>query len=93
MGLNWDNPILDPLALQNLDNRLLMLSLIKMYSVNQLNAQIKLLEIWKALNVVDHPLKIEQQSRACLGRPCEIGKTTLTQNTCVSDFGIRSHIV
>ena len=30
-------------------------------STNQLNAQIKLLEIWKALNIKDYPLKITQQ--------------------------------
>ena len=33
-----------------------------MLSVNQLNAQMKLVEIWKALNVGDYPLKIERQS-------------------------------
>ena len=31
-------------------------------SVNQLNAQVKLAEIWKALHVDDYPLKIEQQN-------------------------------
>ena len=30
-------------------------------SVNQLNAQIKLLEIWKSLNIVGYPLVIRQQ--------------------------------
>ena len=63
-------------------------------SVNQINAQIKLLEMWKALNVKDYPLLIKQQephaggvvTRASdLGRPIEIGKSTLTKNTCVSD--------
>ena len=63
--------------------------------MNQLNAQIKLLDIWKALNVDGYPLKIKQQqavnnhgtlTRAwAIGRPCEIGKSTLTQNTCPSD--------
>ena len=32
-----------------------------MLSVNQLNAQVKLLEVWKAMNVEDYPLKIKQQ--------------------------------
>ena len=63
-------------------------------SVNQLGAQIKLGEMWKALNVKDYPLKIEQQSissqgvstrAATNGRPCEIGVTSLTRNTCISD--------
>ena len=48
----------------------------------------------KALNIKDYPLKIEQQStsnqgvstRAAIrGQPCEIGNSTLTQNTCISD--------
>ena len=65
-----------------------------MSSVNQLNAQAKLLEIWKALNVPKYPLSIQLQTddhrgvstRAdCKGRPCEIGRTNLTQKTCISD--------
>ena len=65
-----------------------------MLSVNQLNANIKLLEIWKALNVDDYPLKVKRQevnpqnraTRADLnGRPKEIRKTTLAQKTSVSD--------
>ena len=31
-----------------------------MLSVNQINAQIKLTEIWKAFNDVDHPFKIKK---------------------------------
>ena len=31
-------------------------------SVNRLNAQVKLLEVWKALNIEKYPLKLEQQS-------------------------------
>ena len=63
-------------------------------SVNQLNAQVKLLEIWKALNVEDYPLKIVQQSTreggvttraAEKGRPVNIGKSNITQNTSTSD--------
>ena len=65
-----------------------------MLSVNQLNAQVKLLEIWKAINVEDYPLKIKLQTanesgvttRASeKGRPINIGKTTTTQNTSTSD--------
>ena len=65
-----------------------------MLSLNQLNASVKLLEIWKALNVKDYPLQIKRQelnpdgitTRADVeGRPIEIGKSTLTQKTAVSD--------
>ena len=65
-----------------------------MLSVNQLNAQIKLLEIWKSMNVDKYPLVIKLQStehgrvetRAdSQNRPCEIGKTCLTQKTAISD--------
>ena len=71
-----------------------LLSKFNLLSVNQLNANVKLVEIWKALNVDDYPLKIQKQ---CLNnqrvntradnkeRPIEIGKTLLTQKSCVSD--------
>ena len=71
-----------------------LLKKFNLLSVNQLNANIKLVEIWKALNVDDYPLKIEQQStnnhrvstRAdTKEKPIEIGKTVLTQKSCVSD--------
>ena len=74
-----------------------MLTKFGMLSVNQLNAQVKLLEIWKAINVEDYPLKIKQQTtnesgvttRASeKGRPINIGKTTTTQNTSTS-YAIR----
>ena len=65
-----------------------------MLSVNQLNAQVKLAEIWKVLNVEDYPLKIEQQARSenrvstradSINRPFEIGKSNLAQKSCISD--------
>ena len=71
-----------------------MLDKFNMQSVNQLNAGVKLLEVWKALTVDDYPLIIKRQenntegmsTRADLsGRPIEIGKTALTQRTSVSD--------
>ena len=71
-----------------------MLSKFKLDSVNQLNARIKLLEIWKAKNIPGYPLQISQQSannqrvvtRAEKNeRPIEIGNSTLTQRTCISD--------
>ena len=62
--------------------------------MNQLNAQVKLLEVWKALNVEDYPLKIKQQTQSesgvttrasQKGRPKEIGKTNAMQSTSTSD--------
>ena len=65
-----------------------------MLSVNQLNAQIKLTEVWRALKDPNHPLKIEkvvQGTSNCLIRAVtngdlkELGKTTLVQSTFISD--------
>ena len=59
-----------------------------------MNALIKLLEVWKALKVVNYPLLIKQQESDSLGvvtrasergRPIDIGKSNLTSKTCVSD--------
>ena len=72
-----------------------MLTKFKMQSVNQLNANVKLLEAWKALNIEDYPLSIKRQSNGtdgmatradCIGRPIEIGKTNLVQKTFASDL-------
>ena len=82
----------------------LLLVHINMLSVNQLNAKIKLQEIWKAFNFEGYPLKIQNQSasydtintRAMTGnRPIEIDGSSLTEKTCVmqSDFGIKHHRV
>ena len=63
-------------------------------SINQLNAQIKLMEIWKLIKIEDYPLQIKTQlpsetvvtTRADANkRPCEIGVSLLTQNSCISD--------
>ena len=65
-----------------------------MQSVNQLNASVKILDVWKSLNVEEYPLVIKRQENNCeamttradvAGRPIEIGVTALTQKTCVSD--------
>ena len=39
-----------------------------MLSTNQINAQIKLLEIWKALKIDNYPLSVEKK------KPCEYRK-------------------
>ena len=63
-------------------------------SVNQMNAQVKLLEMWKALHVEDYPLKIAQKEAPVMGvstraaekgRPIEIGKSKMTQTSSISD--------
>ena len=67
---------------------------LNMLSVNQLNANVKLLEIWKALKVEDYPLIVQRQSRNesrvstradTTEKPMDIGRSLLTQKTCVSD--------
>ena len=71
-----------------------MLKKFDLMSFNKINAQIKLLEIWKSLNLNNYPLQVEQQSpktetistRACtIGRLCEVGKSDILQKTCISD--------
>ena len=71
-----------------------LLDKLNMVSVNQLNAQIKLLEMWKSSNIEDYPLQLRQTEiregvrstrAATKGRPCDIGRTQLTQTTCISD--------
>ena len=71
-----------------------MLNKFGVLSVNQLNAQIKLLEIWKSLNISSYPLKIKKKNtvenrlntRAYISkRPVEIGLREITRNTSISD--------
>ena len=63
-------------------------------SVNQINAQIKLMEIWKFQKIKDYPLELKKQApktdsistRACTkGRLVEVGRSNVLQNTCISD--------
>ena len=65
-----------------------------MLSANQMNVQLKLVEVWKAMNVQDYPLKITLQTipetgtttRASLkGRPIEMGRTNLLKSMSTSD--------
>ncbi len=65
-----------------------------MLSVNQLNASVKLLMVWKALNMDNYPLKIDRQKSSATrrntradsaGKPIEVGKTLMVQKTSVSD--------
>ena len=80
-----------------LKDRVSVMTLLKklnMVSVNQLNAQIKLLEIWKSVHIEEYPLKLTQLEpregmattrAATRGQPCDVGRTKLTQSTCISD--------
>ena len=67
---------------------------VNMLSVNQLNAQIKITEVWKAVHDLNHPLKIEKlvhDESTCLTRAVangdlkEFGKTSIVQSTFLSD--------
>ena len=67
-----------------------ILSKQNMLSVNQLNAQIKLTEVWKAKHDSNQPLKIEETVHdisTCLTRAVangdlkEFGKSTILQST------------
>ena len=63
-------------------------------SVNQMNAQIKLLDIWKAANIINHPTKLEKMTacenmvttRAIMkGNLVEKGVIKVTKNTFLND--------
>ena len=71
-----------------------LLEKLNMLSINQINAQIKIQEIWKALNIVNYPLKVDRKAvnvegistRACTsGRLIESGKSCISQKTCIND--------
>ena len=71
-----------------------MLEKHNMLSVNQINAQIKLTEMWKAMNDIDHPFKIEKQevnesqrmSRSVTNGVIKcIASSGLTQSTFIND--------
>ena len=63
-------------------------------SVNQINAKVKLQEIWKILNIEDYPIKIalnsankDQMATRSMSNstPIEQGSTALLAKTCISD--------
>ena len=71
-----------------------MLVKFNMLSVNQLNAQIKLNDMWKANNVENYPIKIEKHSavnnsattRATTsGKLIEKGFSNLTKSALIND--------
>ena len=71
-----------------------MLEKHNMMSINQLNAQIKISEVWKAINNGSYPLKIKAVSHEEIqcatravskGALVEFGKTEILQSTFLSD--------
>ena len=71
-----------------------LLQATNMLSINQLNAQIKILEIWKATNINDYPLKLNKKeiipgqtnTRSCTqGRLVVPGTIPIMQKTCITD--------
>ena len=85
-----------------LSDKLSTISLFKkvnLLSVNQINAQIKLTEIWKAVNNLECPLKIIKMKDVLPERPLrsknesennlmEVGSTEISKKTFVND-GVR----
>ena len=75
-------------------NTKVILRNVNMLSVNQLNAQIKILEVWKATSDSSHPMNIEKithgtntsTTRAVAkGDLLKFGKSNLVQSTYLSD--------
>ena len=71
-----------------------LLDLTNCQSINQINAQIKIQEIWKAINIEDYPLIISKSgvkssmaaTRSCTsGKLIEFGKCVISQKTCKND--------
>ena len=71
-----------------------LLEATKMLSINQLNAQIKIMEIWKATNIQDYPLSLNKKeiipgninTRACTqGRLIVPGIKPIMQKSCITD--------
>ena len=71
-----------------------LLNQTNMMSVNQINVQIKIQEIWKSLNVPDYPIQIARQTVSVDGpstrsshdgRLIEKGYSCLSQKTCLND--------
>ena len=72
----------------------LMLTKMNMISVNQINSQIKLTEMWKSPHVNNYPVKTEQLSRSgevantrsvSLGQLKEVLQTNSSQKTFLND--------
>ena len=91
------NKLLRLLNKSQVKDRISTASLLKkfgMLSVNQLNAQVKLLEMWKSQNIVDYPLKVGRQEKientcttraSTQGRLIELGRSTTAKGSSTGD--------
>ena len=91
------NKLLRLLNKSQLKDRISTVSMLEKFgilSVNQLNAQVKLLEMWKSQNIADYPLKVRKQEieenkcttrASAQGKLIEIGRSTTTKNSSTSD--------
>ena len=88
------NKLLRMLTNTKLQDTVTLLQATKMLSVNQINPQIKILEIWKSLNIENYPIKLEKHSERRAGtstRPCtsckriKHWKNNISQKTCMND--------
>ena len=86
--------VLENVQLKDRTPTLTLLTNQKMLSVNQISAQIKLTEIWKALNIPKFPLKVNRQEAAedgritrgvTTGKLVEEGSSTLSTNSFIGD--------
>ena len=88
MRLVSGTSIQDRISIRNL------LEMTNNISVNQMNAQIKIQEIWKALNINHYPLTVTKygetnsalSTRSCSnGKLVESGKCVISQKSCKND--------
>ena len=91
------NKLLRLLNKSQVKDRISTTSLLKkfgMLSVNQLNAQVKLLEMWKSQNIADYPLKVGRQEKnenTCTTRAStqrkliELGRSTTAKGSSTGD--------
>ena len=88
------SPVLENVNLKDRTPTLTLLNNQKMLSVNQISAQIKLTEMWKAINIPKFPIKVSKQmapldSRTTRGvtngKIVEEGSSNLIVNSFIGD--------
>ena len=91
--------LLNKVKLSDKQSTISLFKKVNMLSVNQINAQIKVTEIWKAVNNLECPLKIIKMKDVLPERPLrsknesennlmEVGSTEISKKTFVND-GVR----
>ena len=100
--LKWAGPVDLSCKISNKVNTKTLLFKVNMLSIRQMNAQTKLLEIWKASNVTDYPINTTKKSikedqvatRACTnGKLIELGHKTQSQKKLSWIMQLRSGIL